>query len=235
MSPPARHQRMSATPGRKPPVSLVDAMGGTRGMIDSAIPTVAFIAVNAEAGLTAGIAFAIATAIALVVLRVVRREPVQQAFSGLFAVGFAAFVASRTHSAEGFFLPGIAKNAVFAVIGLVSLLVRRPLAGYVMAGMDARYAGWRDHVDLRRAAGWATLVWIVVFGLRFAVQGVLYLAGEAGWLAAANLVLGLPLFGLAILATFAIVRRLAPRRPVTQASDPDPDPATATATAVEGT
>ncbi|WP_322767497.1 DUF3159 domain-containing protein [Frankia sp. Cr1] len=187
-------------------------MGGPRGMIDSAIPTVAFVAVNAEAGLTAGIAFAVATATVLVALRVVRREPARQAFSGLFAVAFAAFVASRTHSAQGFFLPSIIKNAVFASVGLLSLVVRRPLAGFVMAAMDARYVDWRHHRDLRRAAVRATLVWIIVFALRFVIQGALYLAGETGWLAAANIALGLPLFGVAILATFAIVRRLAPRQ-----------------------
>jgi hypothetical protein len=148
-----------------------------------------------------------------VVLRLVRREPVQQAFSGLFAVAVAAFVASRTHSAQGFFLPSIAKNAVSALIGVTSLAVRRPLAGYVMAAMDSRYADWREVPAMRRAAVWATFVWIAVFGTRFGVQGVLYLADEPGWLAAANIALGLPLFGAAILATFAIVRRLAPPPP----------------------
>nr|MDT0664475.1 DUF3159 domain-containing protein [Micromonospora sp. DSM 115978] len=80
---------------RPQPITLNEAIGGPRGIIDSAIPTVAFVMVNAEAGLTAGIVVAIASAIALVILRLVRREPVQQAFSGLFAVGVAAFVAWR--------------------------------------------------------------------------------------------------------------------------------------------
>ncbi|CUU55826.1 Protein of unknown function (DUF3159) [Parafrankia irregularis] len=196
--------------GAEPVLSLADAIGGPRGIIDSAIPTVAFVTVNAESGLTAGIIVAIAAAVGLVVLRLVRHEPLQQAFSGLFAVGFAAFIASRTGHAEGFFLPSIAKNAVCSVAGLVSVLVGRPIGGYVMAGFDKRYADWRENPAVRRAAVWATLVWIAVFGVRFVVQGLLYLAGETGWLAAANIALGLPLFGVAVLATFAIVRRLAP-------------------------
>jgi hypothetical protein len=79
-----------------------------------------------------------------------------------------------------------------------------------MAGIEPRYAGWRSQPEMLRAASWATLVWIAVFVLRFGIQGVLYLAGESGWLAAANIALGLPLFGVAVLATLAIVRRLAP-------------------------
>ncbi len=154
---------------RRPPTTLAEAVGGPRGIIDSTIPTVAFVAVNAEAGLYAGIGFAIASAVALVVYRLARREPVQQAFSGLFAVGVAAFVASRTGSAEGYFLPSIAKNAVFTAIALGSVLARRPLAGYVMAALDDRYRQWRHHPDMRRAAAWATFVWVAVFGLRFVV------------------------------------------------------------------
>jgi hypothetical protein len=207
---------------RQPPMTLADAVGGPRGIIDSTIPTVAFVAVNAEAGLSAGIAFAIASAVALVVFRLVRREPVQQAISGLFAVAVAAFVASRTGSAEGYFLPSIAKNTLFTAVALGSVLVRRPLAGYVMAALDGRYRAWRHHPDLRRAAVLATFVWVVVFGLRVVVQGVFYLAGNEGLLAAANLALGLPLFGAALLATFAIVRRTAPR-----AAPPDAAPAAA--------
>lgn len=195
----------------EPPLSMADAIGGPRGIVDSAVPTVAFVTVNAEAGLTTAIVVAIAAACGLVILRVARREPLQQTFSGLVAVAIAAFVASRTGSAEGFFLPSIAKNAVSVVVGLASVLVHRPLAGYVMAGFDRRYASWRQQPDARRAAFWATFVWIGVFAVRFVVQGLLYLAGEPGWLAAANIALGLPLFGIAVVATFAVVRRMAPR------------------------
>jgi hypothetical protein len=196
---------------RQPPTTLAEAIGGPRGIIDSTIPTVAFVAVNAEAGLTAGIIFAIASAAALLIYRVIRREPLQQAFSGLFAVALAAYVARRTASAEGYFLPGIVKNSFFTAVALGSVLVRRPLAGYVMAALDEGYRQWRHQPDMRRAAVWATFVWVLVFGLRVVIQGPLYLAGQSGWLAVANLALGLPLFGAAILATFAIVRRLAPR------------------------
>jgi hypothetical protein len=108
------------------PMSMSEAIGGPRGIIDSSLPTVAFVAVNAEAGLTAGIVVAILTAVGLLVLRIVRRESIQQTFSGLFAVALAAFVASRTGDAKGFFLPGIAKNAVGFLVALLSVALRRP-------------------------------------------------------------------------------------------------------------
>ncbi|WP_349305950.1 DUF3159 domain-containing protein [Pseudofrankia sp. DC12] len=166
--------------------------------------------VNSAAGLLSGIIAAAVVAVALFVMRLVRGEPKQQAVSGLFAVAVAGFVASRTKSTKGYFLPSILKNAAAIVVGVVSLVLRRPLAGYVMAGFDRRYTNWRDHRDTMRAANWATCVWIIVYVLRFGIQGILYWAGETGWLEAANLALGLPLFGLGVLATLAIVRRMAP-------------------------
>ncbi|WP_076817130.1 DUF3159 domain-containing protein [Pseudofrankia asymbiotica] len=200
--------RDAASPEFK--VSFSEAIGGPRGIVDSSLPTIAFVALNSAAGLTSGIIGAVVVGVAIFILRMVRGEPKQQAFSGLLAVGVAGYVASRTGRGKDYFLVSILRNAGAVVVGVVSLAVRRPLAGYVMAGLDQRYADWRDHRDTLRAANWATGVWIVVYFLRFAVQGVLYLADRDGWLAAANLALGLPLFGLAVLATLGIVRKIAP-------------------------
>jgi hypothetical protein len=220
-------------------MAMTEAIGGPRGMVDSALPTVAFVVVESTVGLTSGIATAIVVGAAIFVLRLVRREPKQQAFSGLLAVGVAAFVASRTHSSRGYFLPSILKNAAMVVIGLASVVARRPLAGYVMAGFDQRYLDWRSHRSTMRAADWATGVWIIVYLLRFGVQGVLYLAGRSGWLAVANIALGLPLFGLGVLATLTIVRRLAPAAafapPEHGPTDPEPaaEPARAASQSIE--
>jgi len=109
------------TSNATPPMTMSEAIGGPRGIIDSSVPTVAFVIVNAEAGLTPGIVVAVVAAAGLLVLRIARREPTQQTFSGLFAVAFAAFIASRTGDSKGFFLPSIAKNAVGVVVALASV------------------------------------------------------------------------------------------------------------------
>jgi hypothetical protein len=207
---PGGHGPDEEPPAREIKVSFSEAIGGPRGIVDSSLPTIAFVALNGAAGLTSGIIAAAVVGVGIFVLRMVRGEPKQQAFSGLFAVGVAAYIASRTGRGKDYFLVSILRNAGAVLVGVASLAVRRPLAGYVMAGLDARYADWREHRDTVRAANWATGVWIVVYLLRFGVQGVLYLADQDGWLAAANVALGLPLFGLAVLATLGIVRRLAP-------------------------
>jgi hypothetical protein len=186
---------------------ISDAIGGPRGMLDTGIPAVIFVIVNAASSLTPAIFAALGFGVLLVALRLARKQPIQQALAGFIGIGIAAFVASRTHSAKGFFLPGILYQAVLAVAAVVSLVIRRPLIGYVMAAIDGRYAHWRSEPKLLRAMSQGTMIWGFVFLFRAVVQGMLYLADRPGWLAAVQLAQGWPLFAAALAATYALARR----------------------------
>ena len=80
---------------------FADAIGGWRGVIDSGLPSVAFVLVYLLNGnvLTPAIWVAVVVGVLIAVLRLVRRESLQQAISGLFGVALSAFIASRTDSA----------------------------------------------------------------------------------------------------------------------------------------
>jgi hypothetical protein len=192
---------------------LATAIGGVRGMIDSSLPAVVFVIANAIGGLRQAVIAAIAVGVVIFVLRLVRREPVTQAFYGFVAVAVAAYLAARTGKAQAFFLPGIALNAIYGTIGLLSLIVGHPLAGYVIAALDARYEHWRRDRALRRVAVLATLTWTAVFALRVVVQGLLYLAGSTGWLAVAKIGMGWPLWGTALAITLWLLREARPSVP----------------------
>lgn len=191
------------------PQTLAEAVGGVRGVIDSAAPTVVFVSANSVGGLRAGLAAAVITGVLIMVLRLVRREPVRQALGGFGAVAVAAAVAARTGSAQGFFLPGILLNAGYAALAAISVVVGHPFVGYVLAALDDRFADWRHSPPLRRAATLASLVWTLVFAARAAVQGWLYLHSQVGWLAAAKLGMGLPLFAAAAAVSLLLARRAA--------------------------
>jgi Protein of unknown function (DUF3159) len=184
-----------------------DAIGGPRGMLDTGIPAVIFVVVNAASSLTPAIFAALGFGVLLVGVRLARKQPIQQALAGFIGIGIAALVASRTHSAKGFFLPGILYQAALAVAAAVSLVIRRPLIGFVMAAIDPRYAHWRSSPKLLRAMSLGTLIWGSVFLFRAVVQGLLYLADRPGWLAAVQLAQGWPLFAAALAATYALARR----------------------------
>jgi hypothetical protein len=120
---------------------VLEQLGGWRGMVDASLPTIAFIAANALAGLRTGIWAALVCALLVFVLRLVRRESIQQAFSGLFAVGIAVAIAAFTGRARDFYVPGIIRNAGLALVLLGSVLVRRPLVGVVAEFLAPSHLG----------------------------------------------------------------------------------------------
>ena len=106
------------------------ALGGRRGMVEGAVPTLGFtvtylIGHNLRLGLIVGIGLAVA----LLAVRLVQRQSVQFVVNSLVGIGIAAVFASRTGNAEDVFLPGILYNAAYAVVMVLSILVRWPLVG----------------------------------------------------------------------------------------------------------
>ncbi len=193
---------------------LSDAIGGKRGLLDSGLPGALFVLIFVLTNLTVAIWSALGLAVGLFAWRLVRRQSVQHAVSGLFGIAVAAFVAHRMGRPEAFFLPGIWLNAVYGAVLVVSLLVRRPVIGYVLAALEPAAGeggkgrpSWRQRPDALRTATLATAIWAAVFVGRVAVQAPIYLAHEAGWLAATKIAMGWPLTIAAGAATVAITTR----------------------------
>ncbi|HZB18499.1 MAG TPA: DUF3159 domain-containing protein [Blastococcus sp.] len=141
---------------------VLEQLGGWRGMVDATLPTIAFIVANSLDGLRTGIWAALGAAVLVFLFRLVRRETVQQAVSGLFAVGIAVAIAAFTGQARDFYVPGIIRNAGLAVVLLGSVVVRRPLVGVIaeflapshlgsMAAHRHQLPGMRGRVDRARA------------------------------------------------------------------------------------
>jgi hypothetical protein len=195
---------------------MLERMGGVSGLVYASVPTLAYVVVNAIAGLNAAVVVAVGASAGLIVLRLLRKEPLQPAVSGLLGVVVAAAIAYYTGSAEGYFLPGIWFSLVMTVVFALSLVVRRPLVGVIWNAM--RSAGpdpaWRADRTVLRAFDVATLTFVVVFASRFFVQDTLYDAGSTGWLAFARIAMGYPLLGLALLVVYWAVRRANRRRAV---------------------
>ncbi len=196
-------------PSARPTPLLVESIGGWRGLVDSGLPVVVFVAVNAAAGLTAAIWAAVGAGVLLSILRLVRKETIQQALSGFFGVAVAAFIAARTGEAKGFFLLGIWASFVYGGVFLVSVLARWPLVGVIWEYVDgAGDKAWRRDRRLMRVYTWCTLVWVGVFLARGLVQRYLYEEDQTGWLAVARLGMGYPLTIGALAISVLAVRRV---------------------------
>lgn len=180
-------------------------MGGPAGLVDSGLPVVVFVIVNALSSLGWAVGAALASGIAIAAVRLLRRRPVTQAIAGLFGVGLAAFIAYRTGSAKGYFLFGIWSFVAYGSVLMLSILIRRPLIGVLWESVNGRGSAWRSDRKLVRRYDYATAVWVIVFAARFTVQNQLYDANKVGWLATARLVMGYPVYFLAVVATVLIV------------------------------
>ena len=173
---------------------LSRALGGKRGMLESAVPTVAFTLTWVSthqlrpALLAGGV-----TAGALLVLRLVRREPVQYVLNAIFGDAIAAVFALRSGRAEDAFLPGILYNAGYAVVLSASVLVRWPAVGFLLGAVTGDPTGWRKDPAVVSLCAKLTRLLVLPCALRVAVQYPLWAAGAVGWLGAAKLVLGWPL------------------------------------------
>ena len=204
--PPPEQEPGADRPQREFP-TLLEQMGGVQGIVASTIPVAVFVVVNLLFALQAALIAALAAGVAIAIWRVARKQALQPAVSGLFAVGVAAFIAYRTGEARAFYLPGLLFSAALGLAFLVSVLVRWPLAGVVWHGINGDGQSWRRDRRLLRAYTLASLLWTLVFVARVVVQGLLYNADEETWLGVARLAMGYPLVGVALLGTFWAVRR----------------------------
>lgn len=207
VSEPSASERPCATEEREP--TILERVGGISGLVHAAVPTFAYVIVDAVAGLTAAVVVALAVSIGLVVLRRLRKEPIQPAVSGLLGVGLAAGIAYVTGSADNYFLPGIWISLLCAVACSVSVLLRRPVVGVIWnllrsSGPDPN---WRTDAVVVRVFDIATLAFVALFAARFVVQQWLFDGGQTGWLAVARIGMGYPLLGLALLVVLWAVRR----------------------------
>ncbi|MBU8810132.1 DUF3159 domain-containing protein [Mycolicibacterium goodii] len=186
--------------------AVLDQMGGISGLIYSSVPVVVFVPVSSLFGLKAAIAAALGIATLILIWRLVRRDSLQPAISGFFAVGVSALVAYLVGESKGYFLLGIWSSLIWAVVFGISVLIRRPAVGFVWGWVNTHDRAWRDVRKAVLAFDIATITWAVVFASRFVVQNHLYDADETTWLGVARIAMGWPLTAIAALVTYLAIR-----------------------------
>jgi Protein of unknown function (DUF3159) len=186
--------------------AVLDQMGGVSGLIYSSLPVLAFVPVSSAFGLQAAIVSALGVAALILVWRLVRRESTQPAVSGFIGVGVCALIAYLMGESKGYFLLGIWSSLVWAAVFALSVLIRRPIVGYVWGWVNGRDRGWRQVRRAVLAFDIATMFWVLVFGSRFVVQNHLYDADQTGLLGVARIAMGWPLTAVAALVTYMAIR-----------------------------
>lgn len=188
---------------------LAKALGGWAGVIDSGLPFLVFTIVYlaTDRNLQVTLYAALGTAAILALLRLARKQSLQQVLAGLFGIAIAAFIARRTGNADNFFLPGILTNAAYTAACLVSILVKRPLLGYVLEAMRGNDMSWVKDKKQHKLFSTITWLWTLMFGIRVAIMLPLYFLGQTAALGTLKILLGYPLFALAIFLTYRLLKK----------------------------
>ena len=167
---------------------LSKALGGRRGMLEAAVPTLAFTLIFVTTKrLVLAIGVSVATAVVLLVVRLVQRSTPQFVLNSLVGIGIGAYFAWRSARGGGdaneqalaYFLPGLVYNAGYATLMLFSTVVRWPLVGFMVGSVAGDPTEW--HRDRQVVRLCRNLTWMLALPCvaRVAVQLPIYLAGQA--------------------------------------------------------
>lgn len=189
-----------------PAQALLAQMGGVSGLIYSALPVAVLVPVNTAFGLVPAISAALGVAALILAWRLFRHDSIQPAVSGFIGVGLSALIAWVVGASKGYFLLGIWSSLAWAAVFAASVLIRRPIVGYVWSWVNGHDRAWRNARRAVLAFDIATLTWVLVFGSRFLVQRHLYDADQTGWLGVARISMGWPLTAVAALVTYLAIR-----------------------------
>lgn len=168
---------------------LAEALGGRRGMVEAAVPTILFtVTWLVGKDLRAALVVSIAAAVALLLVRVVQRSTVQFCVNALVGIAIGWFFVNRAAAAGGsveeqalaYFLPGILYNAVYAVVLALTCLARWPLVGFMVGSVTGDPTAWRHDAGVVKLSSALTWVLAVPCVIRVVVQAPVYLAGMAG-------------------------------------------------------
>lgn len=191
---------------RTPAQRMVEQMGGLAGLVYSSVPVLVFVGTSRLLGLAAASGAALGVATLILLWRLLRRESVQPAVSGLFGVAACVLIAYLLGESKGYFLLGIWTSLLWAAVFGTSIVIRRPVVGFIWSWLHGHDGAWRSVRGAVYAFDLATLTWAVVFAARFVVQRVLYVTDHTGWLVVARIAMGWPLAALAAVVTFVAIR-----------------------------
>lgn len=168
---------------------LATALGGRRGMVEAAVPTIMFTVLwltTRELLLAVGVS--VAAALVLLAVRLVQRSTPQFVLNALVGIGIGylfVWLAQRRGGSEeeqalAYFLPGILYNGGYTVLLAVSCLVTWPLVGFMVGSVTGDPTAWHEDRQVVRLC--TRLTWLLALpcALRVAVQGPVWLGGSSG-------------------------------------------------------
>ena len=181
---------------------LAKALGGPRGIVESAVPTALFtILFLTTDDIRRSLIVSIGVTAALLLVRVAQRSTTQFVLNALFGIGIGAFFAYRASQSGGseedvaraVFTPGLIYNGVYAVVIVLTIVIGWPIIGFMVGSVMGDPTAWHSDKAMVRLCSQLTWVLAVPCVIRVAVQLPLWLDHQIGLLGASKIALGWPL------------------------------------------
>jgi vacuolar-type H+-ATPase subunit I/STV1 len=189
--------------------ALGEAFGGVRGMIETVVPGLLFVAiytVNKDLHISA--IAALAVSLLMGVVRLVRKDTVKHAFSGVFGVAFGVVFAMMTGNAKDFYLPGMIYTLGLALAYLVSTALGFPLMGVILGPLFKENLSWRKRNPGRKKAyAKASVAWGLILLAKCAILFPLYWWADTTQLGWVLISLKIPPFLLAVWLTWVFLAK----------------------------
>jgi hypothetical protein len=186
---------------------LSQALGGVRGMVEAALPTLTFTVVwLTSRHLEIALGASVGVALVELAARLVQRQSVKFCVNALVGIGigwfFVHLAASRGGSADdqalAYFVPGLLYNTGYAVVIGLTCLTGWPLVGFMIGSVTGDPTAW--HADRQIVRLCTRLTWLLVLpcAVRTLVQGPIWLAGHSGTLSAGTAIAALGVLKIAM-------------------------------------
>jgi Protein of unknown function (DUF3159) len=191
--------------------TVLKALGGKKGLIDSGLPAVIFLVTfNLRNNLREAIIAALSLSIALAIFRLAKKDTIQHSISGILGVLICAYFANRSGNASDFYIPKLLTNLAYGTAYLVANLVGWPLMGIVLGPLLGENFEWRKNPQRKKVYIRASWIWVAMFFSRIAVQYPIYRSGNVNLLGTVNLAMGYPLFFAAAYGSWLVIKTAPP-------------------------
>jgi len=139
-------------------------------VFDSILAPVFFVLLNRFFDLNIAIIGTGFLVVLTIIYRVLRKDDLKFAFIGVVGTIVALLIARFQGSASGFFLPGIIRDLSIALIGFVSILIRRPFTIYSSQYFRKWPMEWYLLPSVKPAYNQVAILWVAFLSLKGGLQ-----------------------------------------------------------------
>ena len=148
------------------------------GVFDSVVAQLFFVVTSNFSTLNQAILLTGLLLAILFLYRLLKKQNLKFVFYGLIGTIGALFLARVQGSASGFFIPGIVRDLSIAVVGLVSIVVKKPFTIYSSKAIRKWPQEWYVHEQVRPAYTRVAIIWTIYLFLKGGLQVIFFNSPE---------------------------------------------------------